>query len=102
MKLLVRNLNRSTKEDELLAIFEGFGEVVSCTLVMDQVTGGSKGFGFVEMTKEDDAKAAIKKLHNELLDGNKIRVKKAEDKQNEDASSENKVSKKGLVFKASQ
>jgi RNA recognition motif-containing protein len=80
MKLLIRNLNRTTSEEQIKALFDGFGTVQSCNLVMDKVTGGSKGFGFVEMPNNGEAKAAIKDLNNSELDDNKIRVKKAEDK----------------------
>jgi len=80
MKLLVRNLARSTTEAELRELFEGYGSVQYCTLVMDSVTGGSKGFGFVEMPKVGEAKAAMKNLNNSMVNGNMIRVKKAEDK----------------------
>ncbi|MCK5335573.1 MAG: RNA-binding protein [Gammaproteobacteria bacterium] len=78
MKLLVRNLARTTTEAELKALFESYGSVQSCTLVMDKVSGGSKGFGFVEMPKIGDAKAAVKNLNGKEVAGNKIRVKKAE------------------------
>ncbi|MDF2180864.1 RNA-binding protein [Neptuniibacter sp. CAU 1671] len=81
MKLLVRNLDRSTTEAELKELFEGFGSVQSCKLVLDPVGGTSKGFGFVEMPKAGEAKAAMKNLNNTLLGRNKIRVKKAEEKQ---------------------
>jgi RNA recognition motif-containing protein len=80
MKLLVRNLDRNTTEAELLELFQGYGMVQSCTLVMDAVTGGSKGFGFVEMPKSGEAKAAMKSLNETLVGRNNIRVKKAEDK----------------------
>jgi len=90
MKLLVRNLSRTTSEDALKALFAAFGAVQSCTLVMDKQTGASKGFGFVEMPKPGDAKAAVKNLNGQEVDGSKIRVKKAEDKPDEpgQASSE--------------
>ena len=78
MKILVRNLNRSTTEAELFDMFTDYGAVQSCTLVMDQKTGVSKGFGFVEMPKPGDAKAAIKNLNGKDVAGNKTRVKKAE------------------------
>lgn len=84
MKLLVRNLNRATTEAELLALFSTFGKVQSCTLVKDQGTGASKGFGFVSMPKPGDAKAAMKNLNGKDIAGNKIRVKKAEDKPADD------------------
>jgi RNA recognition motif-containing protein len=81
MKILVRNLARSTTEAELLAMFEAFGTVQSCTLVLDKETGNSKGFGFVEMPKPGEAKVAMKNLNFTDVGGNKIRVKKAEQKQ---------------------
>jgi RNA recognition motif-containing protein len=77
MKLLVRNLPRSLSENELKALFEAFGDVQSCDLVMDNVTGESKGFGFVEMPKVGHVKAAIQALNGKEIEGNKIRVKKA-------------------------
>lgn len=84
MKLLIRNLDQSTTEDELKVLFQAFGAVQSCDLVMDKDTGGSKGFGFVEMPKMGEAKAAMKNLNNKTIGGNKIRVKKAEDKKSKD------------------
>ena len=80
MKLLVRNLDRLTTEEELKTLFQEFGAVQSCDLVSDRDTGASKGFGFVEMPKTGEAKAAISKLNNKTIGSNKIRVKKAEDK----------------------
>lgn len=81
MKLLVRNLATSTTEAELRDLFEGYGGVQSCTLVMDKVSGLSKGFGFVEMPRPGDAKAAMKNLNGRNVAGSKIRVKKAEVKE---------------------
>jgi RNA recognition motif-containing protein len=80
MKLLVRNLNRSTTEEELNDLFQAFGKVQSCDLVIDQVNGESKGFGFVEMPMVGEAKNAMKSLNNKTIDGNKVRVKKAEER----------------------
>lgn len=80
MKILIRNLSRSTTEAELRAMFEAHGTVQSCTVVMDKDTGSSKGFGFVEMPKPGEAKAAIKRLNGQEVDGSAIRVKKAESK----------------------
>ena len=78
MKLLVRNLSRKTTEAELRELFEAYGRVQSCTLVMDTKTGASKGFGFVEIPKPGEAKAAMKNLNGKELGGQLIRVKKAE------------------------
>jgi len=80
MKLLVRNLARTTTEAELRALFEPYGTVQSCNLVIDKATGSSKGFGFVEMPKPGEAKAAIKNLNAKDIAGSKIRVKYAESK----------------------
>lgn len=80
MKLLIRNLSRSVTQEQLLALFEQYGKVQSCSLVMDKATGASKGFGFVEMPKVGDAKAAIQNLNGFELENNKMRVKKADDK----------------------
>ena len=49
MKLLIRNLARNTTEAELLAMFQQYGAVQSCNLVMDEKTKESKGFAFIEM-----------------------------------------------------
>ncbi|MES9856378.1 MAG: RNA-binding protein [Sedimenticola sp.] len=84
MKLLVRNLARSTTEDEIRALFEAQGAVQSCTLITDKTSGSSKGFGFVEMPKPGEAKAAIQTLNGMDVAGNKIRVKKAEPKKETD------------------
>jgi RNA recognition motif-containing protein len=80
MKLLIRNLARTTTQEEVQSLFEPFGAVQSCTVVMDAVTGQSKGFGFVEMPNPGEAKAAAKNLNGLEVSGNAIRVKKAEDK----------------------
>jgi RNA recognition motif-containing protein len=80
MKLLIRNLSRSTTEAELKALFELHGAVQSCDLVLDKVSGDSKGFAFIEMPKPGEAKAAMKKLNNSTVANSTIRVKKADDK----------------------
>jgi RNA recognition motif-containing protein len=80
MKLLVRNLSRDTTEEEIKSLFEGYGTVQSCDLVLDKDTGASKGFAFVEMPKAGEAKATIKNLNNKDVAGSKIRVKKSEEK----------------------
>ncbi len=78
MKILVRNLARDITESELLALFAAHGRVQSCTIVMDDGTGGSKGFGFANMPVIHEAKAAVRALNGLELNGLKMRVKKAE------------------------
>ncbi|MBM9520902.1 RNA-binding protein [Desulforhopalus vacuolatus] len=80
MKLLIRNLARSTTEEELRILFVKYGTVQSCDLVLDKDTGESKGFAFIEMPKPGDAKAAVKNLNGKDIARSKIRVKKAEKK----------------------
>lgn len=80
MKLLIRNLDRLTTEAELKDLFQKFGAVQYCNLVLDLESGKSKGFAFIEMPKSGEAKAAMKNLNNKTIGNNKIRVKKAEDK----------------------
>ncbi len=80
MKLLIRNIARTTTEEELLSLFEAFGTVQSCDLVLDKETGQSKGFGFVEIPNQGDAKAAMKNINGKEVAGNKLRVKKTESK----------------------
>ncbi|WP_159655299.1 RNA recognition motif domain-containing protein [Vibrio atypicus] len=77
MKLLVRNLARTTTEHEIRVLFSAHGTVGQCTLVLDQETGKSKGFAFVEMANEDEAKAAIASLNLATVAKSKIRVKTA-------------------------
>ena len=80
MKLIVRNLARSTTEGEVKTLFQEYGTVQSCDLVTDKTTGESKGFAFVQMPKPGEAKAAVKNLNSSIIADSKIRVKKAEDK----------------------
>jgi len=78
LKILIRNLSRDITQAELLALFAEHGRVQSCTIVMDTVTGGSKGFGFANMPVPHEAKAAIRALNNLEIKGSRMRVKKAE------------------------
>lgn len=84
MKMIIRNLDRQTTEQALQAAFAAHGKVQSCVIVKDAATGLSKGFGFVEMPKPGDAKAAVKTLNESTLGDSKIRVKYAEEKANKD------------------
>ncbi len=80
MKIIILNLARSITKEKLKVLFEEYGSVESCDLVLDKSTGGSKGFGFVEMPKPEEAEFAIKNLNNKKVANNKIRVKKVEGK----------------------
>ena len=78
MKILVPNLERSITEAELLELFQTYGQVDSCVVVLDQTTGKSKGFGFVEMPHAREAIKAIKGLNTLKIRGFGIRVKAAD------------------------
>ncbi|MBK1850302.1 MULTISPECIES: RNA recognition motif domain-containing protein [Marinobacter] len=81
MKLLVRNLARTTTEQEIQELFSAHGTVAECTLVLDKETGKSKGFGFVEMPNAKEAKMAKAQLNETRVGTNRIRVKFAQDKE---------------------
>ena len=76
-KLFVGSLPFATTSDELKEIFAKVGEVTSANVVTDKMTGRSRGFGFVEMVKDEDAKAAIEKLNGSEVGGRKIFVSEA-------------------------
>lgn len=80
MKILVRNLERTVTEAELLKLFQQHGTVDACTVVLDAKTGKSKGFAFVEMPHGREGVKAIKALNTFRLHGTGMRVKQAEDK----------------------
>lgn len=80
MKILVRNLERSVTEAELLELFKPYGTVESTVVVMDAETKKSKGFGFIEMPNPREAIKAIKGLNTLKVKGAGIRVKAAEEK----------------------
>ena len=77
MNLLVANINFKLTADDLREIFEEYGAVESCKLIMDRETGKSKGFGFVEMRSQPDAVKAIRELNGAEVEGVSLVVKKA-------------------------
>ena len=76
-KLYVGNLPFSTTDDTLAQAFSAYGEVLSAKVISDRETGRSKGFGFVEMSQDDAAEEAIRKLNNSSLEGRTITVNEA-------------------------
>ncbi|MGS0707199.1 RNA recognition motif domain-containing protein [Acinetobacter sp. ANC 3781] len=90
MKILVRSLERTVTEAELLKLFQDFGTVESCKLVLDATTGKSKGFAFIDMPHAREAIKAIKGLNTLRLHGHGIRVKQAEDKPEAASKAEDK------------
>ena len=76
-KLFVGGISWNTRDETLKAHFEKVGMVVSATVIFDRVTKKSKGFGFVEMSTEEEAKRAVTELNNSELDGRNILVSEA-------------------------
>ena len=76
-KLFVGSISFDSNEESLKEKFEEIGPVVSAKIIFDRFSGRSRGFGFVEMEKEEDAEKAIEKLNGAMLDGREIVVNEA-------------------------
>ena len=76
-KLFVGGISWNTNDAQLVEFFSQVGKVVSASIITDRYTGKSKGFGFVEMETEEEAKAAIDKLNGQNLDGRSMSVSEA-------------------------
>jgi RNA recognition motif-containing protein len=81
MRLYVGNLAYSTTEDTLRNEFGKFGNVTSALVVIDRVSGRSRGFGFVEFSTPDEGTAAINGMNGASLDGREIVVNEARERQ---------------------
>jgi len=77
MNIYVGNLNYKVRDEDLKEIFEEYGEVTSAKVLQDKQTGKSKGFGFVEMANDEEAKRAVNELHEAELMGRKMVVNEA-------------------------
>ena len=83
MNIYVGNLSFSTSEDEIFALFSNIGDVDTARIITDRDTGRSKGFGFVEMPNNEQAKDAIDKLNGTELGGRNLTVNEAKPKNND-------------------
>ncbi len=77
MNIYVGNLPYSVGEDDLQGIFSEFGEIESVKIITDKYSGRSKGFGFVVMDNDEEAKAAIENLNGKTVDSREITVNEA-------------------------
>ena len=77
MNIYVGNLPYSTTSGELETMFSAHGTVESAQVIMDRATGRSRGFGFVEMTNDDEARAAIEAFDNQDVGGRRLTVNEA-------------------------
>ncbi len=81
MRLYVGRLPYSTTDQELYDLFSQFGEVLSANIIIDREMNRSKGFGFVEMSNDQDAQNAMNNLNNSTLQGRTIIVNEANERQ---------------------
>ena len=77
MNIYVGNMSYELTEDDLRGAFEAFGQVASATIIKDKFSGRSKGFGFVEMPNDAEAKAAIEGVNGKDLKGRAVKVNEA-------------------------
>jgi len=82
MNIYVGNLSYTTSEDAIYDLFKTIGDVDSARIITDRDTGRSKGFGFVEMPNDDQAKAAIEQLNEKEHEGRNLTVNEAKPKSN--------------------
>ena len=80
LRLYVGSLSYQTTEQELADLFGQVGQVVSATVITDRDTGRSKGFGFVEMSNDDEARRAIDQLNGTVLGSRQIIVNEARER----------------------
>lgn len=77
MNIYVGNLAYSAKDQDLEELFSAFGEVSSARVIADRYSGRSKGFGFVEMTSDEDATKAMSEVDGNEFMGRQIKVNEA-------------------------
>ncbi len=81
-KLYVGGLPYSTSEGELEELFASYGQIESVRIITDRMTGRSRGFGFVEMSSEDECQQAIDALNGKDFNGRNLTVNKARPREN--------------------
>lgn len=77
MRIYAGNLSYSTSSEDLWKTFEEFGNVESADVIMDRNTNRSKGFGFVEMSNDTEARAAISALNGKDVEGRALNISEA-------------------------
>jgi RNA recognition motif-containing protein len=80
MNLYVSNLGFQVNDDDLMKLFAQYGQVSSAKVILDRETGRSRGFGFVEMASDEEARKAIKELEGKPVEGRSLSVSEARPK----------------------
>ncbi len=83
MNIYIGNLNFNLSEDELKQVFEEYGEVNSVKIISDKYSGRSKGFGFIEMPNDENAKKAIDELNGAEVKGRSLKVNQARERKDD-------------------
>lgn len=86
MNIYVSNISFHTTEEDLKELFVKFGAVSSVKMVMDRETNRPRGFGFVEMPEDEEAKLAIAGLNNKEIEGRNLSVSVAKERENRGSS----------------
>ncbi|HEX3010359.1 MAG TPA: RNA-binding protein [Bacteroidales bacterium] len=81
MNIYLGNVDFKVKEEQLTELFTEYGEVTSVKVITDKLTGRSKGFAFVEMPNDDEAKEAISNLNGYMLNSRELSVSVARPKE---------------------
>ncbi len=85
MNIYVGNLPFQTTEEELHVAFAEYGNVTSARIITDRMSGRSRGFGFVEMSDNNEAEAAIRALNGKSIDGRTLTVNEARPRENRES-----------------
>jgi RNA recognition motif-containing protein len=99
MNIYLGNLPYNINEDELMELFEEHGSVNSVKLITDKFSGKSKGFGFVEMPNDEEAKKAIEELNGTEVKGRNITVNQAREKTDDNRGGGNRGGGGGRNFR---
>jgi cold-inducible RNA-binding protein len=86
-KLFVGSLSYGVNDDQLADAFAAFGTVVSAKVIVERDTGRSKGFGFVEMSTDEEAQAAVKGMDGKEINGRAVAVSEARPQENRERRS---------------
>ncbi len=88
MNIYIGNLAYTVTEDDLRDAFSEFGEVETASIINDKFSGRSKGFGFVDMPNDSEAREAIEAMNNKDLNGRTIKVNEAKPREEKPARRE--------------
>ena len=89
MNIYVSNLSFNVADEDLKDFFAEYGEITSAKIIMDRATGRSRGFGFVEMPNEEEAKKAIQELDGGVVEGRTISVTVAKPREERPSNNNN-------------